>query len=104
MIKRYTPRSHQGRLRSGRRFRFSRTRASKFRFGELSVGTRARIDAVLIAVISSSITPSNSCRPCRVMAEQVNTAGGFSNHAEMRSAKAAMFACAVTEEKILGFF
>jgi hypothetical protein len=42
------------------------------------------MDAVFIAVIASSITPSNSARPCRVWTEQVKTAGSFSNHAEMR--------------------
>ena len=53
------------------------------------------MDALLIAVISSSMTPSNSGRPCRVWAEQVKTAGSFSNQAEMRAVKAAMFACTV---------
>src|SRR4051812_10725017 len=51
------------------------------------------MDAVSIAVIASSITPSNSVRPCRVWTEQVKIAGGFSNHAEMRAVNAAMFAC-----------
>ena len=86
---------HQGRWRSGRRFRFSRAAAGRLRLGELSLAVGARMDAVFIAVIASSITPSNSGRPCRVWAEAVKTAGSFSNHAEMRVVNAAMFACTV---------
>src|SRR5258705_8992925 len=86
---------HQGRWRSGRRFRFSRAGAGRLGLGEFSLAAGARMDAVFIAVIASSITPSNSDRPCRVWTEQVKTAGSFSNHAEMRAVNAAMFACTV---------
>src|SRR3954469_16475767 len=86
---------HQGRWRSGRRFRFSRADAGRFRLGEFSLAAGTGMDAAFIAVIASSITPSNSVRPCRVWTEQVKTAGSFSNHAEMRAVNAAMFAWAV---------
>src|SRR5437763_1161850 len=66
----------------------------------LSACTSAGVDAALIAVNCSSINPSNSCRPCSVSAEQVNTAGNFSNHGEMRSVKAAMFVCTAAADTL----
>ena len=86
------PRPRVARQRENRESRPDQTRDLESRLEDLEGRLRrTAVDLVWVDKLTSdqarldsfADTPSNSCRPCPVSAEQVNPAGNFSNHAEM---------------------